>query len=392
MTAMRFLCMPAALALAAAMIGNAAVQAWSQAAPANAAKVWRSHPAVQVSLGMTEIAEAARRGKAAPEASLASIVAASVKAPLAPEPFLVRGVALRLGGDTAGAISAFHAAERRDPRSLPARYFLAELYLRNGDVGNGLREFASLADIAPQGVVSVAPYVAATAADRRNWGQIRTLFARNPGIADATLVLVAQDPRNADAVLALATGPLRSVKSRWVNPLLTQLIAAGQRDRALAIWSALTNDPGAKGALLRDSKFERTDLQSPFGWMLAGAQMGMADVQPRGRLHLIFYGQQDGALAKQLLTLAPGSYRFKLHLAGGAAHPELLSWTIQCDGTNHVFSSAPLSTVAGAGWRFDVPAGCGGQWLQLNGTSGDVPQQADVIISDLQLTREGTGA
>ena len=55
---------------------------------------------------------------------------------------------------TMAAERAFEAAQWRDPRSLPAAYFLADRYFQTGDMrSTGSREVAALARLSPSGIV-----------------------------------------------------------------------------------------------------------------------------------------------------------------------------------------------------------------------------------------------
>ena len=174
-----------ALLLAATVVRNSAVNALADLDPALASAFWSRHPAPEINLAMIEIARAARVRAAAPPEAFGRILDAAQKAPLAPEPFLVDGVREQVAGRPMRAQQAFLAAEWRDPRSLPAHYFLAEHYFRARDAGSALTEIASLANLSPGGVGSSAPYLAAFARDRANWPRMRALFRVNPQIEDA---------------------------------------------------------------------------------------------------------------------------------------------------------------------------------------------------------------
>src|SRR5215210_5796035 len=193
-----------ALLLAAQVVRNSVVDALADVNPRAASRFWSRHPTVELSLGMTEIATAARDRKPAPATAFAMIADASNKAPLAPEPFLVNGVRAQLAGQTAAAEQAFLAAERRDPRSLAPRYFLAELYFRTAKVGRGLVEIADLVRLSPNGISGSAPYFAVYARNRANWPQLRAIFRANLDIENATLLALATEAANADTILALA--------------------------------------------------------------------------------------------------------------------------------------------------------------------------------------------
>jgi hypothetical protein len=119
--------------------------------------------------------------------------------------------------------------------------------------------------------------------------------------------------------------------------------------------------------------------------------VGLAERQPGGRLHVLFYGQEDGILASQLLLLKPGPYRLSLQLLGDPVRAKALNWSIWCDKASGPIASVTLDGAA-RGWRFAVPQGCTAQWLKLSGSSGDISQQVDTTIAALKLEREGAGA
>lgn len=317
---------------------------------------------------------------------------AARKSPLSPEPFLVRGVQSRLAGDLDEARRDFVAAQWRDPRSLPAAYFLAEYYFRRAQPIEGLKETAILARLSPGGTTTVAPYVAAYAQNRSNWPQIRDLFKSEPSIQDDVLKALSQDPANANAVLALADASHRRTDSPWVTVLLHGLVDAGQYSRAKAIWASLGRAGSSSAGLIYDATFDHPKAPPPFNWALTTSTVGLAERQHGQRLHAIFYGSEDGALASELLLLRAGSYRLQFALGPGALRPEAISWSLRCDKAEDAFASIRLDAAAGRGWDFQVPADCPAQWLELSGRSGDIAQQSDVTITNLRLIRTDAGA
>ena len=247
-----------ALLVAAQVVRNAAVTALAAARPSEAARIWSGHPDVELSLAMTAIGKATREHKPVPPAAFAMIRDAAAKAPLAPEPFLVRGVQAQLAGDQDIARRAFEAAEWRDPRSLPARYFLADQALRSGDARRGLSEFAALARLAPNGITTVTPFVASYARDPANWPQMRAVFRADPYLTEATLIALAADPANARAILALAGPGHRDARSPWLQPLLNGLVDAGQYAEARTILGRCRPRAGPiAGAIVRFGLRER---------------------------------------------------------------------------------------------------------------------------------------
>lgn len=380
-----------ALLLAVQVVRNSAVAALAALRPAAASRLWAGHPDVETSLAMVDIGTAARERRPIDPASIAAIREAALKAPLSPQPFLVRGVEAELAGDQQAAVRAYLAAQWRDPRSLPAAYFLANHYLRSGDAYRGLQQTSLLARLSPGGTASAAPFVATYAHDRSNWPEIRALFRSQPAMEDAVLSALAHDPRNAEAIFAISDAAHRRGDSDWLATLLNSMVAAGQYEHARDIWSGLAA-PGARRVLVYDAGFTAAEAPAPFNWSLATSTAGLAERQPGSRLHVIFYGNNDGVLASQLVLLPPGAYRLQLRFVGAPLHPEALRWSIRCDKTPDAISSAAIDEVASRGWNFEVPVTCAAQWLELSGRSGDFAEQADATFTGFSLSRVGTNA
>lgn len=386
----RLIVIAIALLLAVQVVRDAAVEALAPLHPVSAAKIWATHPEVEISLGMTEIGAAARERKPIDQRVFAMIDDAAAKSPLAPEPFLVRGVDEQTKGDAKAAGRAFVAAQRRDPRSLPAAYFLADYYSRSGQALLGLQQIAVLARLSPRGTTTVAPYVAAYAKDRANWPAMRTLFRSQQELETSVLTVLARDPANTDAILAVADPGHRQPDSPWLATLLHSLIASGDYQRAHALWSSI-GGAGASG-LIYDSAFASPGPPAPFNWTFATATIGLAERQAGNRLHAIFYGNEDGTLASELVLLPAGAYRVQMQIVGEAVHPEALSWSIRCDKSQDPISTIAIADAARSGWTFQVPANCPAQWFELSGRSGDIAQQSEVTITGLKIARAGANA
>ena len=379
----------AVLLVGAQIVRNAAVAMLSPRKPVEAAAVWPSNPSVEISLAMTRIAEAARTRRPVPPSTFAMMADAAAKDRLAPEPFLVSGVRAQLGGNGAAAERAFEAAQWRDPRSLAAAYFLADRYFRAGQSAQGLTEVAALARLAPAGMTTVAPYLAAYATNPANWPALKKLFRNNSALGDVTLAALASNAATAPAVLALANPRENAVKSRWLGPLLDTLNNAGQYGKAREIWARAA---GARsGELIHDTAFSDKVAPPPFNWALTSSSVGLAERQPGGRLHVVFYGQEDGILAAQMLLLPQGAYRLSMQLLGDPERAKTLSWSIWCDKAAAPVTSVTLDSAAARGWTFKVPADCPAQWLKLSGSSSDISQQVDVTVGALKLERVGGG-
>ena len=391
MTVRAVIAVLASLLIAVQVVRNAAVAALADSRPADAARVWSGHPATEINVAMTDIARASRSRRPIPLSAFAQMSDAATKDPLAPEPFLVRGVQAGLRGDTATAQRAFEAAQWRDPRSLPAAYFLADRYFRSGDVRRGLREIAALARLSPDGGAAAIPYLTQYAASPANWPALRDLFVSNPQFAHPVLVALAANVGTVPAAIALAN-PSEAGNLQWLAVMIDTLVKAGDYSQARAAWTRMARGEIRPGELLHDAGFRDSVSPPPFNWQLTSSTVGLAERQRGGRLHVLFYGDEDGTLASQLLLLPPGIYRLTMQLAGDAARAHSLTWALWCDKAAQPLASVTLDTAAARGWQLQVPAGCSAQWLKLSGVSGDVAQQADISISGLTLSKAVPGA
>lgn len=378
----------AALVTGVEVARNAAVVQYAEVKPQLAARIWPAHPASELWLGLTQIGLSARNKGPVSASTFDLVWDAAKKSPLAPEPFLVRGVQAQLAGNQRIAEQAFLAAKLRDGRSIPARYFLAEQYFRSGDAPSGLREIAVLAQMVPNGVTNLAPFVAAYAKDPRNRMQLRSLFRSDPTLEQVTLSSLASDPRNSDLILGLATPS--AATPQWSGVLLQSLVGARQYDQAYRVWAKTAHIQPAADQAVFDAAFADSEVPPPFNWTLTSSTIGLAERQPGGRLHAIFYGQEDGVLARQLLLLKPGRYRLAMRISGDPSRASALSWTLTCADSKAQLVALSFGDPkrAASGVSFEVPANCAAQSLELAGSAPELAQQADVTISQFRLERE----
>jgi hypothetical protein len=376
-----------ALLLSVTIVRNAAVSALAAYDPAKPARVWPNHPDVRISDGMIAIAFATHRGTAIPPDVLESIYHASFGDSLAVQPFLVRGVQAQLAGDDALARQAFVAAQWREPRSLPAHFFLAEDAFRRGDSDEGLDEVVALARLAPNGAAGLSSYLARYAIDRSNWPRLRDVFRSDPALANATFDVLAQDPNRADVILALSDERQRDARSPWVQKLLGRLVEVGQYEKARALWAAVSHVRPATGSALFDPAFSQAAPPPPFNWDLTSSTVGLAERRPNGGLHVIYYGQEDGVLASQLVVTPAGNYRLTMHGSFGGSNVQPLRWRLMCVPSGAEIATASFNTVVQHGLPFTVPPSCRAVRLELFGVSSDIPQQLDVTVDSIALTK-----
>ena len=378
-------------ALAAVVVRGAFVDAYLVKNPAMVAAIWPGHPTVLLEKGLAEVGELAAAGRPVNPATVQRMLAIGAKAPLAPEPYLVRGVQAREAGDEALALRAFLEARQRNPRSVAARYFLADHYLRAGQTRRGLAEISALTRLVPESLGGIVPQLAAFARMPDSLEQVRILLRDQPQLEPRLLYELAANPGAANLAISLWSGGTDDPDRAWQQRLVNSLVSAGRFDEAGKTWGRF--NPGARqeGGLV-DPRFEADDL-APFGWTLATGPAGVAEPEGGGRLHILYYGRDDLILASQLLLLKPGPYRLAMRVDATGPIPKSLSWVVRCLPASRDLAAVSLASAKGGvlAVDFTVPGqGCAAQRLELAGTAPDLPEQADLTIAGLRL--EGRGS
>jgi hypothetical protein len=377
----------------AQVVRQAFVTKFSGTNPVLAGALWPGHPDVLFKVDLDRIAMAAVAGKPIPRDRIDHIMAASQWAPLAVDPFLVRGVAAHLARDEVTAELAFVAAKRRDPRSIAARYFLADQYLRTSQSAKGLVELGALTRMVPGSIEKLAPYYASYARQPGGEAQLKKMLGNYPDMQATVLGVLAADANNADLILRLRNdgGGGAGRTPSWASRLTESLLDAGEFAKARAVWAKVANvsaDAFAERPIF-DAEFRGSPLPPPFNWTLSSSGSGIAEASGHGRLHIIYFGRDNIILASQTLLLKPGNYRLAFNVAEGV-NASTLAWTMTCRPSGSKLASfslgrgAPARQVKGV---FEIGSDCPAQRLELVGVAPEFPETVDVTISGLDISK-----
>jgi tetratricopeptide (TPR) repeat protein len=379
----------AAILIAAEVARITVANASADKNPQRAARFAPFSPPALVSSAMSEVGSAAAAGQDVGRSTLERLRLAAGAAPLQPEPFLVQGAIAERRGDLARAQSLLEMARWRDPRSPAALYLLADVWLRGGNIVQGLRQLALMSRIMPATSVQLVPALADFARAPGARETLDSILRTNPELRRPLLIALSADPANADLAVALSGPELHSTEQQsqaWKARLLRGLVQRGDYDRAYAIWREFAGLPAGFSALLFNGDFKAAAAPAPFNWTFSSGGAGIAE-PANGKLRVLFYGNAEQTLASQLLLLKPGNYEFRAPVDGNPA-AGALSWTLTCGSGGRPIMDVPLNSSA-AGARFAVPAACPSQMLQLVGHLEDMPQNSDVQIGHVQLERVG---
>jgi hypothetical protein len=373
------------LGLEVARLGVAA--AFADTRPEFASRIAPVFPDSLASKAMLQVGQAAAAGANPEPATFDRLHQLLIKAPLRTEPLLVQAAMSERAGDYATAERLLLTARRRNPRSIPALYLLADVWIREGKLVDGLREMAVLSRLLPGTSVQLVPALAEFARVPGGSAKLSEILRGNPHLEKPLLAALAADPNNADLILALAgtrISPSDPATRAWESRLLDGLINRGDYDHAYKLWRRFAGLDSTAQAMLFNDEFRTLPAPPPFNWSLSTSGAGIAEMG-NGGLRILYYGRDDVTLASQLLLLPPATYRFEAR-GNGQVAPGSLVWRIQCANGGLLREGAvtPPTTAI----DFTVPpSGCAAQWLQLQGQSKDIPQQSDVQIGPARLQR-----
>lgn len=352
--------------------------------------LWPRHPDVLRALAMGQVGEAAGSGLVPSEGTMETFGMVATAAPYAPEPFLVHAALAAKAGDQARAEQLLLHALHRNPRSSAGRFLLADLYLNSGQAAEGLIELARLTRILPGSSVPLAGALKQFAASGGTAVQLRQLFVVNPALENPVLSALASDPANADLVVAAASKGGTEKDERppaWQEKLLNALVAGREYQKAHRIWLRLVGLPGGTAKAIFNPQYRATSAPPPFNWTFTSSAAGLAEGE-NGNLRVIHYGTKDTVLAKQLLMLAPGTYRLIMSISGSVDAENQLTWSITCLPSRNEILAVAVQNAGLLASDFVIPGdSCEAQQLELKGLAQEPVQLADVQIGPIRLER-----
>lgn len=380
-----------ALALGLLCVADAVVRSRAGVDPELVGKLWPGHPLVLRGVAMAQVGHAAAQQRLPRPATMDRLQRLAEKAPLAPDPFLVKAAMAVKAGKHEMAERLLVEARRRQPRSVGTRYLLADLYMRKGDILAALREMAVLSRVLAGATAQVVPSFAEYARTPGAVPKLKQILRESPELEPALLSALAADAANADLVLRLAstTGPVAGPPPRWRLDLLATLVAAGRYSEAYQIWARFAGVSAVTAGIFRPD-FAPVDAPPPFNWSFPQSGGGVAEPIPGGGLHVLYFGREDLVLATQTTLLSSGRYRLGMRISGDLETSSQLRWSVRCLPAGKPLLDLPLAAGKGstATGEFEIPRqGCGAQQIELRGVGEELPKPTEVNIGPLQLTK-----
>lgn len=310
---------------------------------------------------------------------------------LARAPFDVR--ALRIVGLTEARAGRLDRADELltlagnwSLRDDPSHAWLIERRLRRGDYGSAFAHADTLArrrqDVWPQMFQLFT--IAATEDPQRALPVVGNLLAGDAAWRLYYLNSLYGDLKGLRVAVNLALllqstdAPL---KNNELHQLYGALLSHGQIDAIKAVRTRLNRPPG--NVPVSNGDFDDPTVPAPFQWELvqkAGAVAAiLTDDADRGDPALLvdYDGYTSADIARQLMLLEPGRYRFRADYKTADGDPvDRMMWIITCAGQAPLLSTSSVPAANNQGWatvtaEFSVPAVCSSQWLTLQGRPAD---------------------
>ncbi len=329
-------------------------------------------------------------------ATLDTVRRAAAHAPLDARAYLILGHQQLLDGMPARAVATLEAGQRLDPRQRLIHLLLLDRYLRTARYADAATQFSVLARILGATQAPIATAMAKMTMAPETHNAVRHTLHTDPVLERSVLIALAKSDTAPDTIFALASPAGRADarnKESWGPILVNRLVERGQYPLARSVWQRIYGiAPMQAAAPITNGGFRETAASPPFDWTLTASGLGAADIR-NNSLIVDYYGRDSGDLARQLLVLQPGRYRFAFTVDPGKTDGAAkLYWSLACGSTAPTDRDQLMNVVVIATAKthritaeIAIPAGCPAQTLTLRGEAGDFPSALSVTLRDLDL-------
>ena len=319
--------------------------------------------------------------------------------PLASEPFTAIAAASLAEdprGKTGREAALLAEALRRDPRSRAARILLMQQLAVSGDLQGSFAQLEVLYRLNPVLVTQAMDSIAQLVDTPKRMDVALAALSGWSNLYEPFIVGMVGKNKPREIVERLARGLPADVLARpgIRRSIVGQLVDVGEFALAKSIWLAGHGKNSTGLAFSPDFSDRRTP--PPFNWQLFETTSGAADFVKDHGLSVSYYDRSPGRLARQVVTLPPGSYRLyvEFKLVGGSVDNVRLQ--IICFGAATALAEISLFA-PGPGWRkaesgFQVPAqACDGQELAILGVIAKQRSETEVQLRRVDILPGGSG-
>jgi hypothetical protein len=288
--------------------------------------------------------------------------------------------------DYAAAERMLKAAISLNARAPAARFLMADLAIRQGNLALALEELAALERRVPGMSLSLAPGLVTFVRQPGALAQIGPFLGRNPPLREALLANLGRETRDLPLLLSLVRPG--DERSSWFPETAQRLLASGDIAGVRSLYAKVNPGRRLDGTTLSAWTAQRgTDL---LAWRFPEGRGGVAEPTASGPLRLVHYGREEMVMAEHLLLLAPGAVRLSANFAAPVP-AGAFEWRLLCLKGNRSLGVLPVVAGPGGG-VMNVPGDCQVQILQLVGRGGDVARTVQTELRSVTLARGGAAS
>jgi hypothetical protein len=320
---------------------------------------------------------------------------AFAREPLSTDALSVLALDANARGQTQRALVLFQDVNRLSRRSALANIWLAQTALQRNDIDGTLRHFDEIFRTSESGRTAALQQFAVATANPLFRERLAQVLRLNPPWADEFWEAGAKVPAAARTLgvlrLALAQGTLK-FKAESDAALAGQLIATGEFDLAAQLYRALApSAAGQAGELVRNWDFARASVLPPVDCNTYRTGEFGSEVQPKDSVLAFSAINSDRSeVARQWISLPPGSYVFRAKLAlgqGGGLKGRVYA-RLSCIGTGE-FRDFELTGNAPAHSFTVAPGACRNYWLGIVAEPDEGSQGLDGELDFISIKPAG---
>lgn len=312
------------------------------------------------------------------------------------------GVNASVKGGFAAGRPAMRAANRLTRRDLATQFWLIEEAVSRNDVAGALGHYDHALRTRPGSQQLLFPVMTVAVEDPALWSAFaRYVREPAPWLGDFARFAIRNSSRPAAIAQFLQQSgglPHDTVFAALEGELLKRLVEAGAFTEAARYYRSLN---GANPAVLAEAGFTGASTEerfAPLTWELFSVP-GIASAFLRDeagetiRLHATMEASTSSAIARRIIYVAPGRYRFRaVQRTAAAAEGASARWEIRCGGDQggDILWTKPAPLLLDGSTVDDViavPAGCGAITLRLIASAGTSPDGIEAIFGPVSLVQ-----
>ena len=314
--------------------------------------------------------------------------------PLEDEPLFFAAMDHIAAGEDKQATRLLEEARRRDPRVPETRVNLLGQYLKLNQSAVAAREIGAISRLLPGGRDTLVAMLANLLRTTTKQRAVAATLPSNP-LRKSVLNTLAQSGTSASLLLDYAADMKGSGNTKsdggWASGVIEAVASNGDIAGAKQLWKHFYALDGSIAETVPfDGEFSGI-VGPPFGWRVIAGPAGLAEIA-EGELRIQYFGRERTEFARQLLVLAPGSYKLDYELAGKESErlPDL-AWKIACREGGSALLDLPLRSTPSpfaisVTPSFSVPADdCSAQWLVLQARPSLEPVTSSVRFRKIRI-------